>query len=413
MTSAQQQQRTSLPASPSPPPSPAPPHGEYEIILTAVASIVEVAPGTATATGTLQCIQGAVSENSEDGYFAFLTIDALQVPLVASHTSSCVGQNMFEIAIPGRTFVVTLDPQTEPSVVAGMEQLLRWFTTWKGAASPVGAHEGGAHAMPSASLDGETAMAAATYAPAGMTPGQAGDGPLSRRTSKIDRAGVKGADLVTKYGEKLNASIKARADASVAANADKPTKELKLGGAATAGVLGGAKKIVGAGAGVAAMAIDKISSALGSGLANNKVMVSMRDAPPGSQKRKVHDTLVSGAMALGRVYIAADNQGKLIFETTGDGAGRVAGVKYGAEAEAAARAAGHIGLDAYRIFRFPQKLVASSLVQGAVKGATAAHAQSGLSAQTEMRQGDAYAASASTGNPYVSPGGKSYSSSAM
>lgn len=401
------------PTGPSaPPPSVA--NGGYEVILSAVASIVEVAPGTATATGPLQCIQGAVSENVEDGFFAFLSVGDLQVPLVSSHMSTCVGPNKFEVEIPGRAFVVTLDPRTEPAVVEGMEQLLRWFTTWKGNQPPAGTYAGGTPAMPSASMDGDTAAAAATYAPAGMVPPLSGDSPqLGRKQSRIDRAGVKGADLVTKYGELLNSNIKARADASVAANVGKPTKNMKLGGNATAGALGGAKKVVGAGAGIAAMAIEKVSSAVGSGLANNKVMVSMRDAPADSQKRKVHDALVSGAMAAGRVYIAADNQGKLIFESTGDGAGRIAGAKYGAEAENAARAAGHIGLDAYRIFRFPNKLIASSLVQGAVKGTSAAHAQSDLGGRTELPQENAYIANASTGNPYASSTGKKYSSSAM
>jgi hypothetical protein len=197
-----------------------------------------------------------------------------------------------------------------------------------------------------------------------------------RARTTIDKAGIKGAQFVTKYGEKIHMSVKKRVDSNVAAGSTREPRNVNLGGAATAGTLGGAKRIVGAGAGLAAGVIDKVSSVIGGALANNPAMKNMRDAPEESGRRKAHDLLVSGAMAVGRVYVAADNQGKLIFETAGDGAGRIAGVKYGPEAENAARATGHIALDGYRIFRFPAKLGATSLIKGAMKGGMQAHAQS-------------------------------------
>lgn len=427
---------------PSSPPAPSAQNpGGYEIILSADGSIRELAPGTAYATGPMQCIQGAVSDNPADGFFAFLSIDQLQIPLVSNHKSSRVDYHTFRIEIPGRNFYVSLNKQTEPDVIAGMGNLLGWFTTFGACSEPVGNHppptvsdikpspsdrlhhsiepkypaDSNFPANPSYQPDPN---AYAKYNSDGSAPATSMNGecaasdsglpsvnsPHLTSNSRIDRAGVKGATMVTKYGEKLNKSLKARADASVAASANKPQKNVKLGGAGTASALNSAKKVVGTGAGMAATVIDKVSSAIGNGLANNKAMSTMRDAPEGSQKRRTHDLLVSGAMAVGQVYIAADNQGKLIFETAGDGAGRVAGAKYGSEAEAATRATGHIALDGYRIFRFPNKLVASSLVQGAVKGTSAAAANAGRAdgRTSPVPPPDAYAGNASAGNPYLS-----------
>lgn len=394
-----------------PPSSPGlPGDGSYEAVLTALGSIVESAPGTASARGTLRIIQGAVGENPSDGFYAFISVNDVNVPLVSTYKSSRTGSNSFSVSIPDRLFHVTLDPQTEPSVVDGMERILRWFTAWEGTCAPQGNSPVDLNAEgASESMDAATAAAVAGFAPGSSAELE---DPTRRTQSALDRAGIKGAGLVTKYGEKLNTSLKARADASVAAQADKPTRNVKLGGQATASALGTAKTVVGAGAGLAATAIDKVSSVIGDGLANNKVMTSMRAAPEASSKRKAHDLLVSGAMAVGRVYIAADNQGKLIFETVGDGAGRVAGAKYGSEAETAARAVGHIGLDSYRIIRFPQKMVASSLVKGGLKGATQAHA-GGVTSGVHMSDPGAYAVGTGASSNTKENASRYYSDSAM
>lgn len=127
--------------------------------------------------------------------------------------------------------------------------------------------------------------------------------------------------------------------------------------------------MVGVGAGVAAAVIDKVSSVAGNAVANSSMMQDSRNAPEGSTRRQTHDLLVTGAIAVARVWEAADGQGKLLLESTGDGMGRIAGAKYGEEAEHAARSAGQIGLDGWRIFRFPTKLGVTTLVKGVVKGA--------------------------------------------
>lgn len=127
--------------------------------------------------------------------------------------------------------------------------------------------------------------------------------------------------------------------------------------------------MVGVGAGVAAAVIDKVSTVAGNTVANSSMVQRSRTAPEGSTRRQTHDMLVTGAMAVARVWEAADGQGKLLLESAGDGMGRVAGAKYGDEAEHAARSVGQIGLDGWRIFRFPTKLGVTTLVKGVVKGA--------------------------------------------
>lgn len=126
---------------------------------------------------------------------------------------------------------------------------------------------------------------------------------------------------------------------------------------------------MGVGASVAAAVIDKVSTVAGNTVANSSMVQNSRTAPEGSTRRHTHDLLVTGAMAVARVWEAADGQGKLLLESTGDGMGRVAGAKYGEEAEHAARSAGQIGLDGWRIFRFPTKLGVTTVVKGVVKGA--------------------------------------------
>lgn len=363
---------------------PLPGDGSYEVVLSAMGTVLEKAPRAKPISGLVQFIQGAVSSNPADGYYAFISVQDVNVPLVPRERSRSLGPFSYEINIPQRCFELTLDNRTEADLIRGVEDILRWFTTYDDAAGPCGndaAPEhafGHIHGKPHSSLDASTA--AAMHASAEQVPDSAPEkmSTAKKTQSAIDHAGTKGVELVTKYGEKINASIKNRADEAVANSAGQPARNVKMGGSATAGVLGGARKVVGAGANIASTAIDRVSTVVGNGIANNRVTVSMREAPENTLKRQIHDLLVAGALAIGRVYIAADDQGKLIIENIGDGAGRVAGTKYGKEAEQAARDVGHIGLDTYRIVRFPQKLGATSLVKGALKGATVsqAHANS-------------------------------------
>lgn len=49
--------------------------------------------------------------------------------------------------------------------------------------------------------------------------------------------------MVTRAGEKLNASVKEKTEATLVAQGDQPAKKVKLGGAVTATTLSGARKV--------------------------------------------------------------------------------------------------------------------------------------------------------------------------
>ena len=198
-----------------------PPVGElpggvpYESIITAVGTLAEQTPGGGgvSATGEVSVIQGRVDENPEAGFFAFLSVDTLNVPLVSTSKSSRVSPGVYRVCIPDREFLLTLDPRTEPAIVEGVENVLQWFTTFEGSAVPAGT---------------------------GAVP--AGESATGIR-GLIEKAGVAGAALVTRAGEKLNASVKEKTEATLAAQGDQPAKKVKLGGAVTATTLSGARKV--------------------------------------------------------------------------------------------------------------------------------------------------------------------------
>lgn len=199
-----------------------PPVGElpggvpYESIITAVGTLAEQTPGGGgwvSASGEVSVIQGRVAENPDAGFFAFLSVDTLNVPLVSTSESSRVSPGIYRVRIPGKEFLLTLDPRTEPAIVEGMENVLRWFTAFEGSALPAGT---------------------------GAAP--AGEQATGIR-GLIEKAGVAGAALVTRAGEKLNASVQHKTEATLAAQGDQQAKKVKLGGAVTATTLSGARKV--------------------------------------------------------------------------------------------------------------------------------------------------------------------------
>lgn len=206
------------PPSQQQPPVGDPPGGvPYEAIITVMGTLAEqqTAPsaGGVSATGEVSVIQGRVDENPEAGFFAFLSVDTLNVPLVSTSQSSRVSPGVYLVRIPDKQFLLTLDPRTEPAIVEGMENVLQWFTTFESNAVPVGTVEVG------------------------------GDKKPSRVRDVIERAGVSGAAMITRVGEGLNASVKDRTEATLAAQGDEPAKKVKLGGAVTATTLTGARKV--------------------------------------------------------------------------------------------------------------------------------------------------------------------------
>lgn len=198
-----------------------PPVGElpggvpYESIITAVGTLAEqtAGGGGVSATGEVSVIQGRVDENPETGFFAFLSVDTLNVPLVSTSKSSRVGPGAYRLRIPDREFLLTLDPRTEPAIVEGVENVIQWFTTFEGSEVPAG-----------------TGAVPAREAATGVR-------------GLIEKAGVAGAALVTRAGERLNASVKEKTEAKLAEQGEQPAKKVKLGGAVTATTLSGARKV--------------------------------------------------------------------------------------------------------------------------------------------------------------------------
>ena len=188
--------------------------------------------------------------------------------------------------------------------------------------------------------------------------------PTGDRFKKI---GDKGVQLVEKLGTRLNDHIQRKVSQKQEAVRGDEKKNIKLGGKVTAGALGATRKVVGAGASIASKATEKISGMVAKGMTNNSASRSLSEAPDGSGKKRFHDNLMSGMLAFGRIYVAADAHGKLIIENAGHGAADLASMRYGDEAGNASRQLAGIALDGYRIARFPQKLGATSLLRGALK----------------------------------------------
>ncbi len=203
------------PSKPQPPVNDPPGGVPYEALLTAVGNLAEQKPGGVSESGEVKVIQGRVDENPESGFFAFLSIETLNVPLVSTSQSSRVSPGVYRVRIPDNEFLLTLDPRTEPAIIEGMESLLHWFTTFEDSPVPHGTAE----------------------PVKGLHPHATG------LNGMIESAGVAGASMITNLGERLNASVKARTEAHLKAQGDRPAKKVKLGGAVTATTLTGARKV--------------------------------------------------------------------------------------------------------------------------------------------------------------------------
>lgn len=358
--------------------SPAHPHqeilpSEYELLLEIPARVTEFDHPTSASgsipqrkrltepiDGLLRIIQGPLPPSSSEistqsiFYHAFLSIGSVNIPLLPSCTASRPQEMSFHLMIPDRAFA--LDVITNDELAASFESLLRWFCQWR-------------------STDGTTTSMAptgATATPPGaaVPPSTPAQSPLQASNASSDRfatAGDKGVELVERIGTALHSHINRALEQRRDALPEENTREVKLGGRVTSSLLSSTRKVIGVGATVASKLTDRISSVVGSKLADNSATRSMSTAPEGSTKRTVYDNLMSGLLAFGRIYVAADAKGKIILEDAGTRAEQIAHRKYGPEAASASRNISGIALDGYRIARFPQKLGATALVRGAVK----------------------------------------------
>lgn len=379
-TTAQQQQQQSAPLqhqvsknSETFPP-------EYEIILEIDAHVQQIPAAQSNEphreqqpvirTGTLRVIQGplppstpeqaafssspSASASASTSYHAFISIDDVNIPLVPAAMASRVSTGAFYLTLPNYTFTVQPNTRTEPELIDAFEHVLRWFCSWQtlveGQPSTTLPPVGSPH------LDGSAAAA------------------LTKKQSSVDRIaqyGDRGVEFVERMGNALNRKITTALDKKRDSINDDESRNVKLGGKITATLLSTTRTLVGAGAGVASKVTEKISSKVGGAVGGNRVSRSMADAPEGSTKRTLYDNLMAGFVAFGRIYVEADHQGRMILESSGQGASEIARKKYGGEAEMAARNVTGIAIDSYRISRFPAKLGATSIIKGAFKSKVA------------------------------------------
>lgn len=307
-------------------------HEEYELVFSATGCIEEKGAPHLKQNGIVKVIQGPkqIQVHTLDDatmVYAFLSVNDINIPLLPDQKAEKLSPTSFKLRIPSHEFIVTLENNTPDELLTEFEKIISWFCKYEGE-------------------------------PAGNT------GRLSQR---FERAGDQGVAMVEQFASKVEISLNDRIQPHVNAARECETKNINIGGKATASVLGTTRKVVGAGAKGASVVTDKASDVVGSVLGNNPLMKTMRKAPEGSRRFRFHETLTAGMVAVGKVYVAADEKGRAIVSTAGENGAEVLRERYGDQVAGAARDSTHIGVDAYRIMRFPAKFGASALLKGAAK----------------------------------------------
>lgn len=354
---------------------------DYEVVLemqarlTQQPTIVGSTKLSKPVEGTLRIIQGPLPPATPDqslqepSFHAFLSIGDVNLPLLPKCVASRVpNRPSFKIILPAGEFIVEPNPKTEEEIIDGFERICRWFCCWE-------VDQTGATASSSytAAINEPTGASPYPPPPPGVIEPEMGgtvavESPRPMTSAdRIARAGDKGVLIVEKFGDALHRKITSTLEKRRDGIPEENRKNVKMGGRVTASVLTTTRKVVGTGAHVASMITDKVASSLGSAVSNNKVSRSMASAPEGSAKRTMYDNLMAGMMVIGKVYVAADQKGKIIINDVTELSSDIAKKRYGEEAAHAARSLGGIALDGYRISRFPQKLGARSLISSAAK----------------------------------------------
>lgn len=313
------------------------PHAEYELVFQAVGTVEEYGSLACRQGGIIRVIQGPkqLDVKTMDGYtsvFSFLSINSLNIPLLPDQTARFVEPYLYSVNVTGRTFFVALERTTPDELMREFEKILSWFCSFQGAHT----HDNN------------------SGKPGGMA-------------RKIDSAGNKGVDLVERLADRVQAKLARTLEPRLRAAREAETRQVSIGGRATAGVLGGTRSVVGKVAGVAGVVTDKAASAVGTVLARNPVMNNLRNAPQDSRRHSLHESLTAGMVSVGKVYVACDEKGRAVVSTWGDNSAEVLREKYGDQVAGAAQDSTRIAVDSYRIMRFPAKLGVAPLLKGAAK----------------------------------------------
>lgn len=324
----------------TPPPAKSEAHWDYEVLFQASGVMVEHGAPHLQQAGTVRIIQGptlnSVSEiDSASKVYAFIAVNHVNVPLLPDEHARRLNANSFLVRIPGYEFTISLAPQTPAEVVNEFERILAWFTCYQ--------------------------------CPPGGYTATGGGGSGTSASARIHQAGDVGVKLVEKLADKMTHRMDGLMESQMASARNVETRNVKIGGDGTRTVLGTTRKVVGAGAGAASAITEKASDVVGSVLANNPLMKGLRGGPEGSKRFRLHNTLTAGMVAVGKVYVAADERGREMVSTTGEQSAEVLRERYGEQVADAARDGTHIAVDSYRILRFPAKFGAKALVKGAAK----------------------------------------------
>lgn len=308
-------------------------HDEYELVFQAQAVVQEYGGQHPRLSGNVRVIQGPKHhqvQTLEDTtlVYAFLSIAELNLPLLPDQPATRLCQFSYDISVPGRRFHLKFDHTTPSQLVIEFDNIIRWFCNYQ----------------------------------------QQSNAPQSTTVaSRMDRAGTSGVQFVQRIGDRVQHHVEQNLDKHISAARTAESRSVPLGGRATANVLGGTRRVVGVGAGVASKLTERASDVVGSVLGNNPVMKNLRSAPQDSKRFRFHETLTSGMVAVGKVYVAADEKGRAVVATAGDSGAEILRERYGDEVAGAARNSTGIAIDGYRIVRFPAKFGASSLLKGALK----------------------------------------------
>jgi len=371
-------------------------HAEYEMVFEAKGVLEEKDAPHLRQDGIIRVIQGPkmINVDTLDGntlVYAFLSVNEVNVPLVPDQEASRISPHCYKIRVPDHEFTITLDGEKcTPEIEVEFEKILKWFVTYQGepagkisaAAVPASAPVAPSAPPSDASMDPPAgAPMAADPAPAPASDAESVPVPQGRpsMSDRFDAAGARGVAFVEKVAGKVETKVNGVIDPKLesAHNVESrgEAKDVKLGGKVTSTVLGTTAGAVGKVAGAANSVSEKASDVVGTVLGKNPIMKNLGKAEEGSKRFRFHRTLTSGMVAVGNVYVTADERGRQIVSTAGENSAEVLRARYGKEVSGAARDSTHIAMDSYRIMRFPAKFGASALLKGAAKASVTSTAK--------------------------------------
>lgn len=291
----------------------------HELIFYEPGTVIDLKDSTIKKSGFIMVLQApkdkSVQEiNDSTDVYGYLSINELNLPLHPTATSFRKDEYTFIVRLPRHEFVIEFQDGVEKTSLAQFKKILEWFTGF------------------------EKKLTAAEF---------------------FDEAGEKGKEKLEEISGAVLNKIDQVLQPHVEAARENETNEIGLGGGTTRSVLSKIRDFIGGVASFGSSAIDRASDSVGSALS--------RILRKTDKNYAFHDTLSSGMVAIGKIYVTFDEQGQSIISTAGDRSSEILRERYGEEVSAAARDVTSITRDGYKIFRFPVKFPVQVLVRGAQK----------------------------------------------